>query len=79
MNTQIERKKNEITSIENASILDNTLKYSEVIPYKQDLKILEDTKNELNAKLGNIKQMLNTFVDKSKQIKGGKSRKLKRY
>ena len=79
LNTQIERKKNEITSIENASILDNTLKYSEVIPYKQDLKILEDTKNELNAKLGNIKQMLNTFVDKSKQIKVGKSRKLKRY
>ena len=75
MNEEILKTRNIITSIKDGLVGVKVDAYA----YEDKLQRLNKEKNELNAKLGKIKQTFNTFVDKSKQIKGGKSRKLKRY
>lgn len=72
LNEEILKTRNIITSIKDGLV------DVRVDAYEDELQRLNKEHADLVIELDKIKQTFNTLVDKSKQIKGGKSRKLKR-
>lgn len=72
LNEEILKTHNIITSIKDGLV------DVKVDAYEDELQRLNKEKTNLVIELDKIKQTFNTFVDKSKQIKGGKSRKPKK-